>query len=43
VNGIKFPFEFQFSWLDGRYSAKLSEVRANVTIDSKVFGEPLGN
>jgi hypothetical protein len=43
VNGIKFPFEFQFSWLDGRYSAKLSEIRTNVTVDSKVFGEPSGN
>ena len=23
VGGIQFPFEYQFSWLDGRYTAKL--------------------
>lgn len=40
VGGIKFPFEYQFSWLDGRYTAKLKEVRANVTIDAAKFGRP---
>src|SRR5215475_9964653 len=26
VNGVKFPFEYRFSWLDGRYTAKLATV-----------------
>jgi hypothetical protein len=38
VNGIKFPFDYKFSWLDGRFSAKLKEVRVNVPIDDTRFG-----
>jgi photosynthetic reaction center cytochrome c subunit len=40
VNGIKFPFEYKFSWLDGRYTAKLSKVETNVAIDPARFGRP---
>jgi len=40
VGGIKFPFEYQFSWLDGRYSAKIKEVKTNVAIDAARFGKP---
>ena len=40
VNGIKFPFEYQFSWLDGRYSAKIKDVKTNVAIDAARFGRP---
>ena len=40
VNGIKFPFEYQFSWLDGRYSAKIKDVKVNVAIDAGKFGRP---
>src|SRR5262245_50902802 len=40
VNGIKFPFEFRFSWLDGRYTAKIKDVKTNVTIDAARFGKP---
>jgi photosynthetic reaction center cytochrome c subunit len=40
VGGIKFPFEFQFSWLDGKYSAKIKEVKTNVAIDDARFGRP---
>jgi photosynthetic reaction center cytochrome c subunit len=40
VGGIKFPFEYKFTWLDGRYTAKLTEVRTNVTIDATKFGKP---
>jgi len=43
VGGIKFPFEYQFSWLDGRYSAKIKEIKANVAIDAARFGRPRGN
>ena len=40
VGGIKFPFEYKFSWLDGRYTAKIKEVKTNVAIDSARFGRP---
>jgi hypothetical protein len=39
VNGIKFPFELKFSWLDGKYSAKLKDIKTNVAIDASKFGE----
>jgi hypothetical protein len=38
VNGIKFPFDYKFSWLDGRFSAKIKEVRVNVPIEDSRFG-----
>ena len=40
VAGIKFPFEYKFSWLDGRYTAKLKEIKTNVAIDAASFGKP---
>jgi hypothetical protein len=40
VNGIKFPFEYKFSWLDGRYTAKLTDIKTNVAIDAAKFGKP---
>ncbi len=40
VNGIKFPFEYTFSWLDGRDQFKLSNVQINPKIDAKEFGKP---
>jgi hypothetical protein len=40
VGGIKFPFELQFSWLDGRYTAKIREIRTNVAIEAGRFGRP---
>jgi len=40
VSGIKFPFEVTFSWLDGRYTAKLSNVQVNVPIEDGRFGQP---
>ena len=40
VNGIKFPFEYKFSWLDGRYTAKLTDIKTNVAIDASKFGRP---
>ena len=42
VGGIKFPFEYKFSWLDGKYTAKLTEVKTNVAIDAARFGRPSG-
>ncbi len=40
VGGIKFPFEYKFTWLDGRYTAKLNKVETNVVIDGAKFGRP---
>jgi hypothetical protein len=40
VGGIKFPFSYTFSWLDGKDAYKLSDVKVNVPIDAKVFGKP---
>jgi hypothetical protein len=40
VGGIKFPFEHKFSWLDGRYAAKLKEIKTNVAIEAAKFGKP---
>jgi photosynthetic reaction center cytochrome c subunit len=40
VGGVKFPFEFKFMWLDGRYTAKLSTVETNTAIDATKFGRP---
>jgi photosynthetic reaction center cytochrome c subunit len=40
VGGVKYPFEYKFTWLDGRYTAKLNDVRTNVTVDPAVFDRP---
>lgn len=40
VGGIKFPFEYKFLWLDGRFTAKISDVKTNVAIDAALFGRP---
>src|ERR1700688_2290186 len=40
VNGIKFPFKYTFSWLDGRDSFQLTDVKTNVPIDAAKFGKP---
>jgi hypothetical protein len=40
VGGIKFPFEYTFLWLDGRYTAKITDVKTNVAIDPKKFAKP---
>jgi len=40
VNGIKFPFQYSFLWLDGRFTAEISDVKVNVPIDPAKFGEP---
>jgi photosynthetic reaction center cytochrome c subunit len=40
VGGIKFPFQYTFSWLDGKDSFKISDVKVNVPIDASVFAKP---
>ena len=41
VAGVKVPFKWTVTWLDGRDSIELSEVRANVVIEAARFGRPL--
>jgi photosynthetic reaction center cytochrome c subunit len=40
VNGIKMPFRFTFSWLDGRDAFQLSDIKMNVPVDAAKFGRP---
>lgn len=40
VGGIKFPFKYTFSWLDGRDVFQLSGVQTNVPIEAAKFGKP---
>jgi hypothetical protein len=38
VNGIKFPFEYNFYWLDGRFTAKIKDIKINQAIPAERFG-----
>jgi photosynthetic reaction center cytochrome c subunit len=40
VGGVKFPFEYKFTWLDGRYTAKVNDIKTNVPVDATKFGKP---
>jgi hypothetical protein len=40
VNGVKFPFKYSFLWLDGRFTATISEVKLNVPVEAAKFGKP---
>jgi len=40
VGGIKFPYKYQFSWLDGRDQFQITDVKTNVPIDAAKFGKP---
>jgi hypothetical protein len=40
VNGVKFPFKYTFSWLDGKDTFEIKDVKTNVTIDPAIFGKP---
>jgi hypothetical protein len=42
VDGIMFPFQYTFSWLDGRQAYKLNDVKINVPIDAAKFAKPAG-
>jgi photosynthetic reaction center cytochrome c subunit len=42
VGGLKFPFEYKFTWLDGRYTAKLNEIKTNLAVDPAKFARPSG-
>jgi hypothetical protein len=40
VSGVKMPFRWTMTWLDGRDSVELTEVRPNVPIDAARFAKP---
>ena len=40
VAGVKIPFKFTMTWLDGRSNFELTEVQPNTTIDAARFARP---
>jgi photosynthetic reaction center cytochrome c subunit len=40
VSGVKMPFRWTATWLDGRSTIQLTEVRTNVPIAPATFGKP---
>lgn len=40
VDGVKFPFKYSFLWLDGRFSAIISDVKVNAPVDAAKFAKP---
>jgi outer membrane lipoprotein-sorting protein len=40
VSGIKMPFRWTVTWLDGKENVELSEVQPNVPIDASKFAKP---
>jgi outer membrane lipoprotein-sorting protein len=40
VAGVKMPFRWTMTWLDGRENVELSDVLPNVSIDAAKFGKP---
>jgi hypothetical protein len=41
VDGMKFPFKWTFTWLDGRDIFDFTDVKFNVPVDQAKFGEPV--
>ena len=40
VSGVKFPFNFKVTWLDGLENVTLTDVQLNVPVDAAKFGKP---
>ena len=40
VSGVKFPFKYTFSWLDGRQQFQLSQVQVNAAPPAGIFDKP---
>src|SRR5436190_168626 len=41
VNGVMMPFQWTFSWLDGRDRVVLTDIQTNVPIDAMKFARPV--
>jgi len=40
VAGVKMPFRWTMTWLDGKENVELSDIQVNVPIDAAKFGKP---
>ena len=40
VSGVKMPFRWRVTWLDGRDTIELTEVRVNGAVAASAFGRP---
>jgi hypothetical protein len=40
VNGVKMPYKWKMTWLDGRSNFEMTEIQANVTIPATRFARP---
>jgi hypothetical protein len=40
VINVKMPFKWTYTWLDGRFTIELTDVRPNVVIAAARFGKP---
>ena len=40
VNGVKLPFKWVYSWLDGRETFELTDVQLNAAVDGSKFAKP---
>ena len=40
VDGIKFPFKYSFLWLDGRFTAEITDVKVNVPVEAAKLTKP---
>ena len=40
VSGVKMPFRWTVSWLDGKENVELTEVQPNVALDASKFAPP---
>ena len=40
VNGVKLPFKFTQTWLDGRDTFELTQIRANANVEASRFAKP---
>ena len=40
VNGVKIPHKYAFLWLDGRFSATITDAKVNVPVDAAKFDKP---
>jgi hypothetical protein len=40
VAGVKVPFEWQLTWVDGQSTIKLTSVQPNTTLDAARFAKP---
>ena len=38
--GVKVPYQWQQTWVDGQYTVKLASVQANAAVDGARFGKP---